>query len=259
MDNQKWGNILEVLDARSSVDELAYVFLADGTSSTEICWTFADTIRTSHTVAAHLSGRGLGIGDRVILAVNPSLEYVAAFYGIMQLGAVPVPCFPPLRTKDFDRFLEITADCRPAGIVIDEMYRNQVEALQGRLESAGLTPIVVYADQAFADDSAVAIASPAHDELAAGRAQRSRTGSGTTLFSYGVPREPVVRIVDPDTRTEGAAGPVGEIWVHGDNVAEGYWQKPEETRADLRRAACCRIGSHTRRAVAADRRLGRHL
>lgn len=166
MDNRKWGNILEVLDARSSIDELAYIFLADGTSSTEICWTFADTIRTSRAVAAYLSGRGIGIGDRVILAVNPRLEYIAAFYGIMQLGAVPVPCFPPLRAKDFDRFVEITADCQPAGIVIDGMYRNQVEALRGRLESAGLTPIVVYADQATVDDSAVAIATTARDDLA---------------------------------------------------------------------------------------------
>lgn len=24
---------------------------------------------------------------------------------------------------------------------------------------------------------------------------------------------------------------VGEIWVHGDNVAQGYWQKPDETAA----------------------------
>jgi fatty acid CoA ligase FadD28 len=67
-------------------------------------------------------------------------------------------------------------------------------------------------------------------ELAAGRAQRCRTRSGTALFSYGVPGEPVIRIVDPDTRTECPRGTVGEIWVHGDNIAEGYWQKPQETQ-----------------------------
>ena len=31
---------------------------------------------------------------------------------------------------------------------------------------------------------------------------------------------PTVRIVDPETRTECPDGTVGEIWVHGDNVAE---------------------------------------
>ena len=38
-----------------------------------------------------------------------------------------------------------------------------------------------------------------------------------------------MRIVDPETCTEHPDGTVGEIWVHGDNVAPGYWQKPEET------------------------------
>ena len=67
------------------------------------------------------------------------------------------------------------------------------------------------------------------DELSAGRAQRHQNASATRLVSYGVPREPIVRIVDPDSRTECPAGTVGEIWVHGDNVAQGYWEKPEET------------------------------
>ena len=39
----------------------------------------------------------------------------------------------------------------------------------------------------------------------------------------------MVRIVDPETSIECPAGTVGEIWVHGDNVADGYWQKPQET------------------------------
>jgi fatty acid CoA ligase FadD21 len=39
----------------------------------------------------------------------------------------------------------------------------------------------------------------------------------------------MVRIVDPDQCIEAPEGTVGEIWVRGDNVSEGYWHKPEET------------------------------
>ncbi|WP_406815525.1 AMP-binding protein [Mycobacterium sp. M23085] len=67
------------------------------------------------------------------------------------------------------------------------------------------------------------------EKLATGTAQRCESPTGTPLISYGTPRSPVIRVVDPDTRIECPQGTVGEIWVHGDNVAMGYWQKPEET------------------------------
>jgi long-chain fatty acid adenylyltransferase FadD28 len=67
------------------------------------------------------------------------------------------------------------------------------------------------------------------DELSAGHANRCTSGAGTPLVSYGVPQSPTVRIVDPETRTECPEGTVGEIWVHGTNVALGYWQKPQLT------------------------------
>jgi fatty acid CoA ligase FadD28 len=71
------------------------------------------------------------------------------------------------------------------------------------------------------------------DELSAGYAKRCRSG-GTALVSYGMPRSPMVRIVDPETRTECAEGTTGEIWVHGDNVAMGYWGRPDETEETFR-------------------------
>lgn len=67
------------------------------------------------------------------------------------------------------------------------------------------------------------------EKLPAGQAVPSSTESGTPLVSYGEPKSLAVRIVDADTGTECPDGVVGEIWVHGENVAAGYWQKAEET------------------------------
>jgi fatty acid CoA ligase FadD28 len=66
-------------------------------------------------------------------------------------------------------------------------------------------------------------------KLSDGRAERCESGSGTPLISYPLGESPDVRIVDPQTRTECPENTTGEIWVHGENVAMGYWQKREET------------------------------
>lgn len=68
------------------------------------------------------------------------------------------------------------------------------------------------------------------DKLSEGSAQPCAPETGTPLLSYGMPKSPTVRIVDPETALECPAGTVGEIWTKGDNVAEGYWHKPEETQ-----------------------------
>ncbi len=67
------------------------------------------------------------------------------------------------------------------------------------------------------------------EKLAAGYARRCRNEGGTELVSYGVPQSPNVRIVDPETRMECPAATAGEVWVHGANVAMGYWGRPRET------------------------------
>jgi acyl-CoA synthetase (AMP-forming)/AMP-acid ligase II len=41
-------------------------------------------------------------------------------------------------------------------------------------------------------------------------------------------------IVDPQTRRPLGPGLVGEVWVAGPHIAEGYWRKPEVTSAVLR-------------------------
>jgi long chain fatty acid CoA FadD26 len=69
------------------------------------------------------------------------------------------------------------------------------------------------------------------EKLSAGYAKRCEIGTvgGTELVSYGAPRSTTLRIVDPETAMEKPAGAIGEIWVHGENVAMGYWQNPQQT------------------------------
>jgi len=69
------------------------------------------------------------------------------------------------------------------------------------------------------------------EKLTAGHAKRCASDSGTPLVSYGVPKSPAVRIVDPETSIECPAGAVGEIWLHGSNIATGYWGKPPGTES----------------------------
>lgn len=64
------------------------------------------------------------------------------------------------------------------------------------------------------------------EKLAAGYALRCGADGGTELVSLGPPRVSTIRIVDPETRSENPEEKVGEIWVHGDNVAQCYWRNP---------------------------------
>jgi acyl-CoA synthetase (AMP-forming)/AMP-acid ligase II len=170
-------NIIDILSARSSSEALAYVFLTDGTSDSELRWTFADTARKSVAFAGHLRDRNISAGERVVLALNPSLEYVAALYGIMQIGAIPVPCFPPLRPKELERFHAITLDCSPQAIVIDAMYGEQIEKLRGRVKSVGLEPVVVYPEHVAASAAEVNPVQSAPSDVALIQYTSGSTGS----------------------------------------------------------------------------------
>jgi 8-amino-7-oxononanoate synthase len=53
---------------------------------------------------------------------------------------------------------------------------------------------------------------------------RRLVGCGTSL-----PDQRIV-IVDPETEEQCPPGKVGEIWVSGPSIAQGYWQRPDDTR-----------------------------
>ncbi|NEN88762.1 MAG: fatty acyl-AMP ligase [Okeania sp. SIO3H1] len=67
----------------------------------------------------------------------------------------------------------------------------------------------------------------------------SETEATKTLVSCGqtLPGQQI-KIVHPKKLTLCAEGEVGEIWVSGPSIAEGYWRKPEETKQTFE--ACIR-------------------
>jgi long-chain fatty acid adenylase/transferase FadD26 len=95
--------------------------------------------------------------------------------------------------------------------------------------SYGLAEAVVYAGSSRPGRPPVTVRFD-HEKLSAGHARPCESETGNELVSVGPPRACTVRIVDPETRLENPAGKVGEIWLHGANIAKGYWRKPQQSQ-----------------------------
>ncbi|RVW02161.1 long-chain-fatty-acid--AMP ligase FadD32 [Rhodococcus xishaensis] len=70
------------------------------------------------------------------------------------------------------------------------------------------------------------------DQLNAGRMVRvdqDAPGAVAQVACGSVARSQWAAIVDPDSASERPDGYVGEIWLHGDNVGQGYWGREQET------------------------------
>ncbi len=95
--------------------------------------------------------------------------------------------------------------------------------------SYGLAEAMVYVNSS-GPNRPPTVATFDYEKLSAGHAEACDNASGVELVGVGTPRASTIRIVDPETRVENPAGMVGEIWLHGDNIAAGYWRKPQQTQ-----------------------------
>ncbi|MFE7608621.1 SDR family NAD(P)-dependent oxidoreductase [Streptomyces celluloflavus] len=122
----------------------------------------------------------------------------------------------PVRATTLDRFAETFA---PAGFRREALYPAYGLAEATLVVSGGdrtARPVV----RALAAD---ALAAHRAADAAPGEDARQVAGCGSSLHGQRI------AIVGPTTRTALPEGRVGEIWVSGPSVAQGYWQRPEET------------------------------
>jgi acyl-CoA synthetase (AMP-forming)/AMP-acid ligase II len=132
----------EVLLARAdqSPDELAFCFLIDGQEEGPRL-TYADLDRQARSIAAALQDVA-GPGDRALLVYAPGLAFVAAFFGCLYAGVVPVPTYPPRPTQGWQGLAKVAADCRPRVVLLDNRVAPFVPASGALPALAGVRHIV---------------------------------------------------------------------------------------------------------------------
>lgn len=73
----------------------------------EICqWSYPELLSACRQVAGGLEALGVRRGDRVGVMLPSGPDYLAAFYGILWLGAIPVPLYPPFRLDQLEEYIK---------------------------------------------------------------------------------------------------------------------------------------------------------
>jgi long-chain acyl-CoA synthetase len=100
--------------------------------------TYSDVDREANRVAHLLRSNGVGRGDRVLLALENSIAFIACYFGILKAEAVVVPMAPGPQN---DRLEAAVADCTPAAAIVDrptfEILRSK--GVAGRLRATFVT------------------------------------------------------------------------------------------------------------------------
>ncbi len=128
----------------------------------------------------------------------------------------------PIRSETLERFVDTFA---PHGFRCEALYPTYGLAEATLMVSGGspaAAPVVRRYDAKPLGRGRVVAASP-EDTRA-----RALVGCGAA------PLDRSIVIVDPTTSTECTPGHVGEIWLTGPSVAQGYWRRPDETDAIFR-------------------------
>ncbi|TQM84492.1 acyl transferase domain-containing protein [Saccharothrix saharensis] len=97
-------------------DGVALIVLADGeTEHTRL--TYAELDARVRELAARMQHTGL-TGERVIIMLPTSVEYVVSVLACLYAGAVPVPLNPPTKSTHRERVDHVVEDCRPALAIV---------------------------------------------------------------------------------------------------------------------------------------------
>ena len=123
-----YSTLVDLLSSRAAQtpDQLAYSFLTDG-ESVKDDYSYQRLHERASIVAARLQ-QDLQFGDRILLFYEPSMEYIAAFFGCMYAGMIPVPAYPPER-RNLSRLISVIQDSEAAAALTTSRIYNGLEQI----------------------------------------------------------------------------------------------------------------------------------
>jgi acyl-CoA synthetase (AMP-forming)/AMP-acid ligase II len=124
--------------AAATPDEVALRFLKNGEDDiVELTYRQLD-LRAARL--AHQLKQQLTPGARVLLVLEPGLNYVTALFAIFKAGATAVPSFPPISTRAVSRFASICNDCNAQLVIAEGNLQASVDRLNASLSVEGNFP-----------------------------------------------------------------------------------------------------------------------
>jgi len=87
--------------------------------------TYAEINAKANQIAAWLLSKGIQHGDRVVIILENSLEYVISYYGILKSGAVAVPLSTDLKP---DGLNPLIAELEPFALISNQKYKRLLKA-----------------------------------------------------------------------------------------------------------------------------------
>jgi acetyl-CoA synthetase len=117
----------ECIDRHATDEARVAVRIAHADGRDEVL-TFRQIAEWSSRFAHWLASRGVGLGDRVAVMLEPSLLFYAALFGAMKRGAIAVPLFTPFGPESVR--LRV-ADCAPKVLLISPDKLSVAAGLEG--------------------------------------------------------------------------------------------------------------------------------
>jgi 8-amino-7-oxononanoate synthase/acyl carrier protein len=129
-------------------DDTAYIFTDGEESETRL--SFSQFHRRVRSIARRLAEHKLS-GERVLLLYPPGLEYVAAYFACLAVGAVAVPAYPPRKNRNMLRIQAISEDAKAkAALTTSDITERSSDLLQ---EAPSLQKLLWLATEEIPSDS----------------------------------------------------------------------------------------------------------